>query len=182
MKSLTLKRVVACSFLPLLLVMNTFAAENKTSKLTIKWQEPDKFTDIRPANESNKSFRKRTFKSLEAHFNKLASKLPSSYHLNITVKDVDLAGDVRPFFQPTFRNIRIVKSIYFPRMKLSYTLMDGDQLIAKEDVVLSDLSFNNLYRRYAYQDGLHFDKLMIKKWFEKDILKKIPQLNKQAKL
>jgi hypothetical protein len=138
---------------------NVFAA---TSEVT--WTDYKSYRDIDPGNENRKSFRERTFKSLEKHFTELAESLPKDQVLKIDVTDVDLAGDTNA---AGIHRTRIIKQIYSPRMNFSYQLIDVDgKVIKSDDVVLRDMNFmsgNNL--KYRSQ-SLGYEKKMLDDWFE----------------
>ena len=65
-----------------------------TAKVT--WDDPDSYRDVRAAEENQTRFERRVFDGLEAHFQELAEKLPENHVLEVTVKDLDLAGEVLP--------------------------------------------------------------------------------------
>ena len=83
-------------------------AEAAETKVDITWQDPKSYTDVRPSNESRKSFRNRVFKSLDEYFNKLAEALPEGQTLEVTVTDLDLAGEVWPTMRAGAFDIRII--------------------------------------------------------------------------
>ena len=103
-------------------------AETAETKVEITWQDPKSYTDVRPSNESRKSFRNRVFKSLDKYFNKLAEALPEGQTLEVTVTDLDLAGQVWPTMRAGAFDIRIIDTVYIPRMEFSYQLKEGDKL------------------------------------------------------
>jgi len=148
----------------LLLVPATKAATSE-----IKWTNPDDYRDIYPGEEHRKHFRERTFKALEKHFSILAKQLPQGQLLKVEVTDIDLAGDVH---HGGIRQIRLVKEIYFPKMKFSYQVVDvkNNELSAGQ-VDLKDMSFmmgSNLKYR---NDSLGYEKKMLDNWFKKAFLK-----------
>jgi len=148
----------------LLLVPATKAATSE-----IKWTNPDDYRDIYPGEEHRKHFRERTFKALEKHFSILAKQLPQGQMLKVEVTDIDLAGDVH---HGGIRQIRLVKEIYFPKMKFSYQVVDvkNNELSAGQ-VDLKDMSFmmgSNLKYR---NDSLGYEKKMLDNWFKKAFLK-----------
>jgi len=129
----------------------------------VTWTNADKYRDIRSGFDNRKRFKERTFKSFEKHFATLAEKLPEGLLLKIDVTDVDLAGDVR---FDTNRQIRVVKDIYFPRLKFSYELFNVDKsVVTSGDINLKDMSFmlgNNI--RYRNK-SLGYEKRMLDNWF-----------------
>lgn len=144
-------------------VSTSFAAD-----VEVEWTNPDKYRDIDAGDSHRKHFKERTFKSFEKHFNKLAQSLPAEQKLVINVTDVDLAGDVN--FGGIHR-IRIIKSIYFPRMEFSYKLLDAEKNIIKEDELsLKDMSFMIGTRLKYSNESLSYEKDMLDDWFRKTFL------------
>lgn len=155
------KSVLVAAVTFALTVPSVFAAESE-----VTWTNPDKYRDVKAnQSQSNKKFKENTFKQLEKHFAKLASKLPEGQKLSIDVTDVDLAGDVNA---GGIERIRIIKDVYSPRMKFSYELTDstGKSLVADE-INLKDMSFMTNSRLKYRNDSLGYEKKMLDDWFAK---------------
>jgi hypothetical protein len=147
----------------LILACAAYAGE---AKLT--WQEPDNYTDIREGHESRDAFREKLFSDFELIFADLAKRLPQGYVLEVTVTDVDLAGEVSLLHHFAWRDIRIFKDIYFPRMSLKYTLKDRDQrllLSGSEDI--KDMGFLFGWGRFS-MTRFGFEERMLRNWFKKN--------------
>jgi len=156
-----MKKLVLLSALmmSILIAPSTFAA---TSEVT--WGDYKKFRDIDEGNENRKSFRERTFKEFEKHFAKLAETLPEDQVLKIEVTDVDLAGDTR--FSGV-NQMRIIKDNYFPRINLSYDLVDQDgKSIKAETVVIKDMNFMMGSHLKYRNESLTYEKQMLDDWFK----------------
>jgi len=139
--------------------VSTFAG---TSEVT--WTNPDEYRDIKSGNEPKKAYQARVFKDLEKHFVAMASHLPDGHTLKVNVTDVDLAGDVNA---SGIERIRIVRDLYFPRLKFNYVLVDGSGSEVKVGGInLKDMGFlmgNNL--RYRNK-SLGYEKKMLDEWFK----------------
>ena len=82
--------------------------------------------------------------------------------LAITVTDVDLAGE-NLFTQPD--QIRIMRDIYAPRVKLKFRLLAADGKVLKEgERFLTDPFYLYNIRLPASQDPLYYDKALLKDW------------------
>lgn len=151
-----------------LMSLSIFTVPAFAGQAEIDWVEPDKFTDIRPGNESRSNMQKRVFKELEQHFSELAAKLPEGQTLKISVTNLDLAGDIRYMVGPNNATIRVVEDLYFPKMKFDYQLINSDKSIistAKADI--KDMSFNMGVRSSMNSEAFHYEKNMIDDWFYK---------------
>lgn len=156
-----------------LISSQTFAKAN----LEISWQEPERYTDVRPTNESRLRFRERTFNTLDEYIAELAEDLPDGQTLVMTVDNLDLAGQVWPASFVGLGNggsdIRLIKSIDIPRMSFTYQLLDEDGLVLQESAInLKDMSFMNRHNRFFGSETLRYEKNMLRNWFKDDF----PQL------
>ncbi|TMP41522.1 DUF3016 domain-containing protein [Pseudoalteromonas citrea] len=156
--------------LVILMVCTPFLAN--AGEASVKWLDFNDYRDVRPANESKSSYHKRIAKQFEKHIQKLMAGVPAGYKLDLTFEDIDLAGDVRF----NMHDIRIIKSIHFPRMKLSYTLTDksGKVLAQADKKVIKDLSFMDRIRM-GRDEAFYFDKRLLKDWFDEHIDAVIPK-------
>ncbi|MGS2721681.1 DUF3016 domain-containing protein [Paraglaciecola aestuariivivens] len=141
--------------------------------LEIEWQEPNKFTDVKPTNQTRKRFIKSTLNELEEYLQSLVVMLPAEHKLVMKVTNLDLAGQVWPAsfvgVGSVSTDVRIVKNIDIPRIHFSYQLIDGQgQQIKQAEVDLKDMSFLDRSNRLFKNDSLKYEKNMLKRWFEKE--------------
>lgn len=143
----------------------------------IEWQQPEKFTDIRPATESKKRYQERVINAFNKIWLDISKDLPAGYQLSITMKDLDLAGDVNPMYRMNQTDVRVVKDIYFPRVKLDYVLTGPQQqeIARGTDVKIQDMSFMSSTGISSMNREFHYEHTMLKRWFEKEIQPKLPQ-------
>ena len=147
-------------------------APTQAAEVKITWEEPETYSDVKPTNESRKRFRERTLQELEEHIVDLASDLPESQVLSMTVTNVDLAGQVWPSQFVGFGNgagsdVRIIKRVDIPRMTFSYSLAnaDGQVILSGEDVKLKDMDFMESNIRRNRTESLSYEKAMLNDWF-----------------
>ena len=147
-------------------------APTQAAEVKITWKEPETYSDVKPTNESRKRFRERTLEDLEQHIVELASDLPESQVLSMTVTNVDLAGQVWPsqfvgFGTGGGSDVRIIKRIDIPRMAFSYSLTDaeGQVILSGEDVKLKDMDFMESTIRRNRTESLTYEKAMLNDWF-----------------
>lgn len=136
-----------------------FAGEAK-----VHWQDTDKYMDIRPANESRDGFHARVFREFERMFDDLAKRLPDGYKLQVNVTDLDLAGEVWP--TRSGREVRIIRSIDWPRISFSYVLTNpqGQEVKSgKED--LKDMNFQSRLNVRSGMDNFFYEEAMLSDWF-----------------
>lgn len=143
-----------------------------TSAVKVTWLNPEKFSDIRPATGTRKVYQERVMKAFDKILGELTEKLPAGYSMEINVKDLDLAGDVNPMYRLDNTDIRVIKDIYFPRMKFDYVLFDQNkQPIQQEsDVKIKDMGFMTSSHIGYQSREFAYEREMLKKWFNKVIV------------
>lgn len=158
-----------------LLLMAPFA---QAGEIKVKWFEPENYTDMKGADESDKRFQKRAFKQFDKHFAKLAKKLPEGVVLNLKVTNVNLAGDVRYNFN-LHREIRLVKDVYWPSFEFEYQLSQNNELIEKGEAEIKDMSFMVRGNRMSRHESLRFEKRLFNEWFEEQVQTRVDKWQKQ---
>ena len=143
-------------------------------EINVKWVEPENYTDMKGADESDKRFQKRTFKQFDKYFNKLAEKLPEGVVLAIEVSNVNLAGDVRYNFN-MHREIRLVKDLYWPSVEFDYQLSENNNLIDKGEVKLKDMAFLSRGTALKRHDPLKYEKRLFDEWFKEQVTPQLSQ-------
>ena len=145
----------------------------------VQWLDAEKFSDIRPANESRKMYRERVLKKFDEFFHELAAKLPEGYSWELTVTDIDLAGEVDYFIGGAGNALRVVKDIYSPAIKFNHVLRDkyGEEIVSAEES-LRDMGFLQSLRSVTANDELHYEQQMLQDWFEKELQPIVEQYGK----
>ena len=148
----------------------------QAGEVSVQWQQPEKFTDIRPANDTRKAYRERILKKFDSFFAELAGKLPEGYKWEVTVTDLDLAGDVDYFAGGAGNPLRVVKDIYSPAIKFSYVVRDkhGEEVASAQEK-LRDMGFMQTLNSVNNSDELRYERQMLEDWFSKELLPKVEQ-------
>ncbi len=158
-------RILPLILVALLATGSVFAKDKpeKPSNVTVTFKDSDKFTDARS------SFGFGTDQGyldlLSDHLKKVAGqKLAAGQKLEVTVTDVDLAGE----FLPTGRNpdqIRVIKEIFRPRIELTFKLTDASGQVVKEgERKLTDLNFMSNLDIVGRNEPLFYDKALLTDW------------------
>lgn len=140
----------------------------------INWQNPENYRDVRPTSETRTSFREHVFSQLGEYMEKLAETLPDQHTLQITVTDLDLAGEVWPAsfvgLGTSASDVRIIKNIDIPRISFSYSMRSNNKnnkdVVKQGEVDLKDMGFMDRPNRFFDSDNLRYEKTMLKNWFE----------------
>ena len=148
--------------------------------VSVEWVSPEKYTDIEAVRGNQSSFNQTVFYQFEKQFKRLAQDLPEGHHWQVSVKDVNLMGEVRPkksagMGQDRFTELyhRTVKQ---NRFVLSWQVTDAQgNVIAKADDQV--IKYKQTWRkRNVTLNPRPFttEKYLLKNWFYKEM---VPQLH-----
>jgi len=144
------------------------ANEASTSRVTVTFENPEKFTDVKDSQIGTDKGRDFYLKEIRQLVEEEAGRLlPAGQKLTITFTDIDLAGDYLPSM-PSGNDIRVIKDIYIPRMKFTYTITDAVGAVVKEGTEnLSDMNFMMNPSIVNRSDPLFYDKAMLRDWLRR---------------
>lgn len=138
------------------------------ANVNVKWKDKESYTDLGgpfdDASVANFS------KEINNYLDRIAPEyIPDDATLELTVTDVDLAGEVEPW--RVDNDARIVRAIYPPRMTFNYTLKSGKgELITSGTANLVDTDFQyNIGRRVFGNDQFFYEKEMLGDWLRNDL-------------
>jgi len=143
------------------------------SRVTVVFDHPEKYTDIKDYDfdSDNERGRKHFLPMLKEHIEKEAVRLLApGQKLTVTFTDIDLAGDFEPWRGPQLSDVRIVKSIYPPRMNFSFKITDeNDKVIKEGEQKLVDLAYQMRITRSFNDDVLRYEKDMFSDWLRGEL-------------
>lgn len=148
-------------------------ASAASPNLTVAFIGPETYADASYSRSfASEKDRAEVQRDIEQHLLRLAERsLPAGDALKIEVLDIDLAGRFEPFSFRTGSDVRIVRDITWPRMKLRYTLTRGGEVVLSEEAQLADLNYLMSTNRYSSSDRLRYEKAMLDDWFDKTIVR-----------
>lgn len=136
-------------------------------RVSVEFINPQNFTDLK--RESWQSYSTGLMDHLRNYMVRTGERyVPEGMRLSIKVTNVDLAGRFEPWRGPEFDDIRIVRSIYPPRIDLEYRLTDaGGHTVKSGRADLTDLAFD---MRIAWppNDYLRYEKSLLGDWFSQE--------------
>ena len=129
----------------------------------VNYVKPETFADT----GHSRGERERTLAALTGHFEQLAKRLPDGQTLKLDVKQVDLAGELKP--TRTGEELRVLNGgADWPHIVLHYTLLAGANTLKTGDADLSDMNYQFGIRPAGMQrEPLAYEKRMIDTWFGK---------------
>jgi hypothetical protein len=145
------------------------SADQADSPVKVTFLEPENFTDLKHAYMDSDRGRDALVDELKKHILSRAAKyLTTGQRLEITITDVDLAGDFEPWHGPQFHDVRIVKDLYPPRVSLQFRLLAADGTVASEGTrQLQDLGYM-MSMAWPLSDPLRYDKEMLSDWLRQE--------------
>lgn len=162
-------------FIPYSIIFTVFAtasvfAKDKVetpSNVTISYKDSDKFTDAR--SSFGFSTDQYYLDTLSDHLKKVAGKkLAAGQKLEVTVTDVDLAGEFLPI-HGGMDQVRIVKDIFTPKIVLTFKVIDATGKVVKEgERHLTDLNFMSNLGIIGRNEPLFYDKALLTDWVNKE--------------
>lgn len=125
-------------------------AENvRDDGISIEFNEPQSYTDFKITPSNSESQRDYLIGKMRDEINTAVSRfLPPGYQLSLRINDIDMAGEFLPELGPDADQVRIMRDIDPPRVKIEYALADASgNVLASGEKTLSDLSYNFKIRR-----------------------------------
>lgn len=142
------------------------------ARITAEYVGAEKFTDFRDSIMESEKARASLMAQLNEHLASLGKFLPEGQRLELRFTDIDLAGDYEPWRGPDFDDIRIMKDIYIPRMKIDYKLLDASGAVIRSGSErISDMSYLMSVRMIPDNDPLRYDKNMLTDWIRREFRK-----------
>ncbi|MDT8998917.1 DUF3016 domain-containing protein [Paucibacter sp. APW11] len=143
-------------------VLTACAVPAWAASAEVTFVAPDGYADIGRSSRD----RDEALAGLKAHLEKAAeSALPATQKLSIEVLQVNLAGEVEPLFRHRMEEVRVLRQVSWPSMKLHYVLRDEAGTVLKE--ATTELSEMDYLQRLSgrYSGALQYEKQMIDRWF-----------------
>jgi hypothetical protein len=175
-RSLTMKIPLLLGLLAGVAAGSVLMAADKDKKnadagrVEVVYTNPEKFTDLRDSEFPEDSGREGYLADLKEHLERRAPHyLAEGQKVTVTITDIDMAGEFEPWRGPRMQDVRIVKDIYPPRIKLSFQVTDTSGAVVKEGTrELRDLSFmmNVSINR---DDPLRYEKNLLDDWMRSDL-------------
>jgi hypothetical protein len=145
--------------------------ESKGSdRVDVVFFEPEQFTDVREHNMDSDKARDYILHQLKSYLQDRARVyVPEGGKLTVTITDVDLAGEFEPWRGSAAMDVRIVKDIYPPRIKLSYRLTDANGGVIKQgERSLTNMDFLQNALALSTSDPLRHEKALLDDWLRSD--------------
>ena len=140
-------------------------------RVEVRWTDPAQFTEIRLSSNSHEARQGNWVWQLAQHLRDSVGKvLPAGQKLDVTITDIDLAGQYPPGAAGSAQDVRVMRDIYPPRMTLTFkrTAEDGS-VIDQGDRKLADTGYLDGASPLGFDQALRFDKQLIDQWVRREV-------------
>lgn len=152
------------------LAVHAFTAGAGKPRMEVVFLEPEKFTDVRDSYMSSDADRSGYLDQIREYLvSQSLYYVPDGQKLFVTFTDIDMAGDFEPWHGPQWNDVRIVKDIYPPRIKLSFRLVDAEGNVLKQGARdLRDLAFMMKISIGDRNGSVHHEKALLEDWLRSE--------------
>lgn len=139
--------------------------------VSVAWADPASFTEVRHSRNHLDSERGSWLTDLAKYMRKRAeAQLPAGERLQLTIVDIDRAGDYEPWRSLNQQDVRIIRDIYPPRMTVQYKRFDASgKVVAEGERKITDPAFLVNAAPFNDTDPLRYEKRMIDSWLRREL-------------
>lgn len=136
----------------------------------VRWQDPAGFAEIVHSHNRAEARRGNWVERLALHLRARAQRrLPAGERLEVEFTDIDRAGDFEPWVAVEFRDTRVLRDLYPPRIALTFRRVAADgTVLAQGARELRDAGYL-LRTRAGDGDPLRFEKDLIDRWLAREL-------------
>lgn len=137
--------------------------------VSVRWEDPAQFSEIRYSRNTAESRRGNWVEQLATHLRERAQKrLPAEQRLEVTITDIQRAGNYEPWRGMRFNDTRFIREIYPPRITLTFKRSGADgTIIAEGERKLSDPGF--MMGATTGTDPLRYEKELLDHWLAREL-------------
>ena len=144
-----------------------FGAADVPEQVTVAFAHPEKFSDLQdrryPDERVTQGYMDDLRRFIETH---AAGELGPDRKLEVTITDIDMAGELRI---SGLRDVRVLRSSTPPRINLSFRIVDaGGQVLKSGDRRLTDLSYQ-FPETWTADTSLFYEKKLLQNWLTDEL-------------
>jgi hypothetical protein len=148
------------------LMIAAFAPAHALAGINVRFIDPDRFTDA--GSNGFRSADAGVLAEIKAHLQRLGGRfLAPGQNLTIDILDIDRAGMDEPWRGGSMGDVRIMRGVTPPRIKLRYVLADKGRRARSGEETLTDINYQmNPSARFG-GDRLVYEKALLDDWFRR---------------
>lgn len=153
--------------LSLMLTVRALASDAADGPVQVSFEKPGSYTDARTDRSFAKGASESVTRGLSDYLQRTApAYLGAGEQLQVSFVDIDLAGDFEPGTNLSLHDVRLVKSLYPPRLKFRWSLLDPDGNLRRQgEEDLRDMGFQTSVMAND-RDPLRYEKRILKRWLQ----------------
>jgi hypothetical protein len=165
-----MRTLIMSSVLFALALLTTPAPAADHGAVTVIFVQPEKFTDVRDRQFASPPEKNPNLSGLRRYLETRGIRyLADGQQLKLEFTDIDLAGDHRAQTHVELADVRLVTSLYPPRLEFNYSLTDASGATLKSGTVkLRDPGFDTTSTGTA-SGPLRYEQRMLDKWLRQEI-------------
>ena len=135
------------------------------TRTDVIFDHPENFTDVKDSDFPTDKGRDEILSRIRSYLvYRTASLVPEGDRLTVKFTDIDLAGDYEPWRGPQWSDVRVIKAIYPPTLKFSYSVTDASGRVVKQGT--EDIRDMNFQTRVTIDstDTLRYEKDILDEW------------------
>lgn len=139
--------------------------------VAVQWNDPAGFTDLKYSGNRWKAAEGNWVQTLAEHLRASAERrLPPGDRLEVTITDFDRAGRYEPWHGVQMQDVRFLRDIYPPSMKLEFRHYGADgQLLSEGSRSVRDTGYLMGASNIGSSDNLRYEKRMIDDWVRDEL-------------
>jgi len=152
--------------LAVVLITAAFAPVQALAGVNVRFVDPSRFTDA--GSGGFRSADAGVLSEVKAHLQRLGGRfLTPGQNLTIDILDIDRAGMEEPWRGGSMGDVRIMRGVTPPRIKLRYVLSEKGKRVRSGEERLTDINYQmNPSARFG-GDRLVHEKALLDDWFRR---------------
>jgi GAF domain-containing protein len=153
--------------LSLLLPALVLAVEPADGPVRVEFEKPEAYTDARTDRSHGKGASESVTRGLSKYLQRVApAYLAAGQQLEVVFTDIDLAGDYEPGTNLSLYDVRLVKSIYPPRLRFRWSLLDANGGVLRQgEEDIRDLGFQTSVTG-SDRTPLRYEQHILRRWLQ----------------
>lgn len=142
-----------------------------SGNVSVQWTDPAQFTEFRTSLNKRESAEGDWVRQLALYLQQRAEKrLLPGQSLDVTITDIQRAGNYEPWHGIGAQDIRFMRDIYMPRISFDYRLRDAaGNVIEEGSANLRDPGYLQRGTMLGDSDPLRYEKSMIDGWLRREL-------------
>ena len=145
-------------------------ASAQDDRVTVRLANPQTFTDFKTSCVNRPVDVEALAAQLERFVETTATRrLPEGQRMEITVTNIDMAGDIEVWRNPRFCDLRTMKDVYPPRVDLTFRILDAEgKEIRAGTRRLVDVDYLDRSAPSGI-DPLRYEKSLLADWLQREL-------------